>query len=147
MIRAAKMEDWKGISKLLTQLCYPDTEFFIKDNMERLLIHPDEELMVYEDEGCIVACISIHFIPQLGIRRDTALISYLVVDSTIRSKGIGKKLEEFATASARKRGCESIQVHCHSRRIDAHRFYERQGYKEAPKYFSKRLDNDGSNTR
>ncbi|MDP1513051.1 hypothetical protein L8C07_25810 [Paenibacillus sp. CMAA1739] len=33
MIRAAKMEDGKGISRLLTQLGYPDTEFFIKDNM------------------------------------------------------------------------------------------------------------------
>lgn len=73
-------------------------------------------------------------------------ISYLVVDSTIRSKGIGKELEEFATASARKRGCDRIQVHCHSRRIDAHRFYERQGFKEAPKYFSKMLDNDEPNT-
>ncbi|MGO4698127.1 GNAT family N-acetyltransferase [Paenibacillus sp. FSL K6-3182] len=140
MIRVAKLEDRKDIAKLLTQLGYPETEFFIKENMERLLTDPNEELMVYEDEGRVIACISIHYIPQLGIRGDIASISYLVVDSSIRSKGIGKELEGFASASARKRGCDSIQVHCHSRRIDAHKFYERQGFKEAPKYFSKMLD-------
>ncbi|KQN97074.1 GNAT family N-acetyltransferase [Paenibacillus sp. Leaf72] len=140
MIRVAKLEDRKDIAKLLAQLGYPDTEFFIKKNMERLLTDPNEELMVYEDEGHVIACISLHYIPQLGIRGDIASISYLVVDSSIRSKGIGKELEEFASASARKRGCDSIQVHCHSRRIDAHKFYERQGFKEAPKYFSKMLD-------
>ncbi|UQZ32728.1 GNAT family N-acetyltransferase [Paenibacillus sp. PK3_47] len=139
MIRAAKLEDRNDISVLLLQLGYPDTESFIKENMERLLADPNEELMVYEAEGRVIACISLHYIPQLGMRGDIASISYLVVDSSIRSKGIGKELEEFAAASAKKRGCISIQVHCHSRRIEAHKFYERQGFKEAPKYFSKRL--------
>lgn len=140
MIRVAKLEDWKDIVKLLEQLGYPGTEFFIKENMDRLLTDPNEELMVYEDNGLVVACISLHYIPQLGMRGDIAVISYLVVDSSIRSKGIGKELEEFAAASARKRGCGSIQVHCHSRRTEAHKFYERQGFKEAPKYFSKKLN-------
>jgi N-acetylglutamate synthase-like GNAT family acetyltransferase len=140
MIRPANLEDKKDISRLLMQLGYQDTEFFIKRNMERLLADPNEELMVYEAEGRVIACISLHYIPQLGMEGDIASISYLVVDSSIRSKGIGKELEEFASASATKRGCSSIQVHCHSRRIDAHRFYERQGFKEAPKYFSKMLE-------
>lgn len=137
MIRVAKLEDRKDIAKLLTQLGYPETEFFIKENMERLLTDPNEELMVYEDEGRVIACISIHYIPQLGIRGDIASISYLVVDSSIRSKGIGKELEGFASASARKRGCDSIQVHCHSRRIDAHKFYERQGLRRLLSTFQK----------
>jgi N-acetylglutamate synthase-like GNAT family acetyltransferase len=139
MIRQAKAEDWKEICELLDQLGYPDTEPFIKDNIIRLLDHPDEELMVYEDDGQIVACISLHFIPQLALKGDIAIISYLVVDSTIRGKGIGQKIEEFATESAKNRSCDRIQVHCHSRRTEAHRFYTRQGFKEAPKYFTKLL--------
>ncbi|WMT43316.1 GNAT family N-acetyltransferase [Paenibacillus sp. D2_2] len=141
MIRVAKLEDGKDISKLLTQLGYPDSEVFIIENMEKLLTDPNAELLVYENEERLVACISLHYIPQLGMKRDIALINYLVVDSSIRSKGIGKELEEYATASARERGCGIIQVHCHSRRIDAHKFYERQGFKETPKYFSKMLNN------
>ncbi|NQX44440.1 GNAT family N-acetyltransferase [Paenibacillus tritici] len=140
MIRAANVEDREDISRLLTQLGYPDTETFMKENIERFLADPNEELMVYEAEGGVIACLSLHYIPQLGMRGDIASISYLVVDSSVRSKGIGQALEEYASACAHQRGCASIQVHCHSRRIQAHKFYERQGFKEAPKYFSKRLD-------
>ncbi|RIX52198.1 GNAT family N-acetyltransferase [Paenibacillus nanensis] len=140
MMRQAKLEDWKEISELLVQLGYPDTESFIKENIKRLLEHPDEELLIYEDEGRIAACISIHYIPQLALKGDIASISYLVVDTTARSKGIGRKIEEYVTASAKKRGVDRIQVHCHSRRTDAHRFYTRQGYTEVPKYFAKMLN-------
>ncbi|SET32040.1 GNAT family N-acetyltransferase [Paenibacillus sp. NFR01] len=139
MIRKAKPEDGKKLSELLSQLGYPDTEVFMKAKMERLLADPNEELMVYEEAGQVVACISLHYIPQLGLEGDIASISYLVVDASIRSKGVGKKLEDYASASARKRGCDRIQVHCQSRRTDAHRFYERQCFTEAPKYFSKSL--------
>ena len=38
----------------------------------------------------------------------------------------------------RERGCDRIEVHCHERRVDAHRFYYRQGYEESPKYLMKR---------
>lgn len=140
MIRAANVEDREDITRLLTQLGYPDTRLFMKEKIERLLADPNEELMVYEAEGCVIACLSLHYIPQLGMRGDIASISYLVVDSSARSKGIGQELVESASASARRRGCTSIQVHCHARRIEAHTFYERQDFREAPKYFSKRLD-------
>jgi hypothetical protein len=32
-----------------------------------------------------------------------------------------------------------MEVHCHSRRSEAHRFYARQGYIESPKYLMKML--------
>ncbi|QSF42972.1 GNAT family N-acetyltransferase [Paenibacillus tianjinensis] len=139
MIRHARVNDWKQISALLDQLGYPNTESFIKENIERLLAHPDEELMVYEEEGRVAACISLHFIPQLALIGDIACISYLIVDETIRGKGIGQIIEEYASSVAKQRNCDRIQVHCHSRRTDAHRFYDRQGFAESPKYFSKML--------
>ncbi|WZB65004.1 GNAT family N-acetyltransferase [Achromobacter xylosoxidans] len=49
----------------------------------------------------------------------------------------GRALEEAAEALARARGCDRIEVHCHERRVDAHRFYHRQGYAESPKYLMK----------
>ncbi|WP_199484600.1 hypothetical protein [Peribacillus glennii] len=45
-IRKADLEDWKQISSLLTQLEYPDTEQFIKDKVETLLMETNEELLV-----------------------------------------------------------------------------------------------------
>jgi N-acetylglutamate synthase-like GNAT family acetyltransferase len=139
-IRKAKDEDWKALSELLNQLGYPDTETFIKGKIEKLLIHPDEELLIYEEDEKVIAFISLHFIPQLAVKGDFARISYFAVNTTIRSKGIGRKIEEYCTDLAKKRNCDRIEVHCHSRRVDAHRFYTRQGFTESPKYFMKMMN-------
>ena len=138
-IRKAKVEDWNTISLLLNQLDYRDTETFIKERIGLLLNEPNEELLVYEEDERVIALISIHFIPQLALKGDFARISYFAVESTIRSKGIGREIEEYCTDIAKKRNCDRIEVHCNSRRIDAHRFYKRQGFTESPKYFVKML--------
>ncbi|WP_150270856.1 GNAT family N-acetyltransferase [Paenibacillus tepidiphilus] len=139
MIRQARVKDSRTVAHLLAQLGYPGTESIIEAQIARLLALPDEELMVYEDEGGVAGCISLHYMPQLAHPGDTAIISYLVVDSALRSKGIGQLLEEYACEAATKRNCGYIQVHCHASRAGAHRFYTRQGYMESPKYFSKKL--------
>jgi GNAT superfamily N-acetyltransferase len=138
-IRKAKVEDWKQISLLLNQLDYPDTESFIKEKVEILLMDPNEVLLVFEEDQSVIALISVHFIPQLAVKGDFARISYFAVDKNIRSKGIGRKIEEYCTGLAIKRNCDRIEVHCHSRRKDAHWFYMRQGFTESPKYFIKML--------
>lgn len=61
------------------------------------------------------------------------------MDESDRGVGIGAALEARATELAKARGCDRIEVHCHSRRVDAHRFYFRQGYSESPKYLVKSL--------
>lgn len=138
-IRKAEAKDWSQIALLLTQLDYPNTEEFIKDKIETLLKDENEELLVYEENQKVIALISIHFIPQLAVKGDFARISYFAVDSSVRSKGVGGEIEEYCTELALKRNCDRIEVHCHSRREDAHRFYIRQGYSECPKYFIKML--------
>jgi GNAT superfamily N-acetyltransferase len=138
-IRKAKVEDWKQITLLLNQLDYPDTESFIKEKVEILLMDPNEVILVFEEDQSVIALISVHFIPQLAVKRDFARISYFAVDKNIRSKGIGRKIEEYCTDLAIKRNCDRIEVHCHSRRKDAHRFYMRQRFTESSKYFIKML--------
>lgn len=138
-IRKANVEDWKQISLSLNQLDYPNTEHFIKEKIETFLTDTNEELLVFEEEKKVIALISIHFIPQIAIKGDFARISYFAVDTNVRGKGIGRKIEEYCTDLAIKRNCDRIEVHCHSRRTDAHRFYLRQGFAESPKYFIKML--------
>ncbi|WP_409340546.1 GNAT family N-acetyltransferase [Paenibacillus sp. MBLB4367] len=138
-IRRAKVEDWREISELMDQLGYPDTKSFMPGRIKQLIELPDEELLVYELEGKAVAVLSIHFIPQLALEGDFARISYFSVDHRIRSKGIGKELEQFCVKLASERHCDRIEVHCHSGRTDAHRFYFRQNFEESPKYLIKKL--------
>jgi GNAT superfamily N-acetyltransferase len=138
-IRTPTMSDADKIVDLLTQLGYPGTEGFIREKIRRLTSHPDDDLAVAVAQGQILGFISIHFIPQLGLAGDFARLSYLCVDEGARGKGIGAQLEAYCEQLARNRGCDRIELHCHSRRKRAHKFYHRQGYTESPKYLMKKL--------
>jgi N-acetylglutamate synthase-like GNAT family acetyltransferase len=139
-IRKASADDWKEISELLEQLGYPVSETLIKAKIDQFMSLPDEEFLVYEEKGKVVGVVSMHFIPQIVCEGDFARISYLAVDQEFRSRGIGRAIEEHCVEIARRRKCDRIELHCHSRRIDAHRFYARQGYIESPKYFFKTVN-------
>ena len=164
MIRKAELRDMPAICRLLEQLDYPGTENFLHQRLEKMLTDPAETLLVWEAEthttptpsastpppttptpptssapAQILGILSLHFIPQLALEGDFARISYFAIDTTARGTGIGREMEEYATQLAREKGCQLVEVHCHTRRTRAHDFYFRQGYEESPKYLIKRL--------
>jgi ribosomal protein S18 acetylase RimI-like enzyme len=141
-IRKAILADRPAISILLNQLGYPGTETFLLQNLAVMLDQSTSEVFVYELDEKVAGFIAIDFIPQLATKGDFARISCFAVDETIRSKGVGRLLEEYCIQVAAERKCDRIEVHCHSRRTAAHRFYERQGYTKSPKYFIKMLPNE-----
>lgn len=138
-LRDALAADADAIAQLLDALGYPGTAPFIRTRIAQLLAHPDARLVVAADGARVVGVISLHFLPQLALAGDFCRISYLCVDEGARGGGIGAMLEARAAALARARGCDRIELHCHARRTDAHRFYERQGYSESPRYYAKSL--------
>ncbi|HVS96317.1 MAG TPA: GNAT family N-acetyltransferase [Puia sp.] len=137
-VRNATESDGPAISRLLAQLGYPGTGRFIGEMLGRMVKDPAEVLLVWDDPP-VTGFVSLHFIPMIGAGKDFAHISYLVVDETMRSAGIGRHLEETVTRVARERGCDRIVAHCDARRTRAHAFYLRQGFVEAPKYLIKKL--------
>ena len=138
-IRSARPGDGPAIEQLLDQLGYAGTGYFLPQKLDRMLADPAERLLVYETTAGVVAFISVHFIPQIAVAGDFARISYFSVADSVRGQGIGREMEEYVVMLAKERGCDRIEVHCHTRRADAHRFYFRQGYEESPKYLMKRL--------
>ena len=141
-VRKATLADSHAIEKLLDQLDYPGTGDFLLQKMEIVINNPLEELLVYEQDGAVVAFMVLEFLPQLGLRGDIARIGYFAVDRDCRSKGVGREMEEYCERLAIEKKCDRIEVHCHERRKDAHRFYYRQGYFESPKYLMKPLAAD-----
>lgn len=139
MIRPATVEDAHVIEKLLAELGYADTSSFISTRINELLEHPDAMLFLYELEGFPVALLSLHIIPQIALFGSFLRISYFIVEENARSLKIGSELEAFATHIAQEKGCDRIEVHCHERRKDAHRFYEQHGYVESSKYYVKQI--------
>jgi len=138
-IRLARLSDGPSIEQLLHQLGYTGTGRFLPQKLERMLADAGERLLVYETAAGVVAFVSLHFVPQIAVAGDFVRISYFSVDDSVRGQGIGREMEEYVVGLAKERGCDRIEVHCHERRVDAHRFYFRQGYEESPKYLMKRL--------
>lgn len=146
-VRDATPADAPALSALLTSLGYPGTEGFAADKVAALLQHPDARLLVACDGSEVLGLVSLHFIPQLALPGDFCRISYLCVAEGARSRGVGAVLEAQVLALAKARGCDRIELHCHSRRTEAHRFYARQGYEESPKYLMKRLVAEDSQSK
>ena len=54
----------------------------------------------------------------------------LVTDEAMRSKGLGKALLDWLTREARLSGCAQLHLDSGLHRLDAQRFYEREGLKK-----------------
>ena len=90
---------------------------------------PENEIIVCERNGEVVACLQLTIIPGLG-RRGTlrAQIEAVRVASTARGAGLGDALMRHAIERARALGCGLVQLTTDKERADAHRFYERLGF-------------------
>ncbi|WP_316815560.1 GNAT family N-acetyltransferase [Pedobacter nyackensis] len=138
-IRKAEISDASTIQALLLQLGYPTEDGFLAERIRTLSSNPDHLDLVYEENGIVIGFISFHFIPQIAFDGDYAVISYLVVDDKIRSRGVGAALEAYCTALAIEKKCKRVLVRSNIIRKDAHRFYLKQGYEEYQKAFVKKL--------
>ncbi|EOP26927.1 MULTISPECIES: GNAT family N-acetyltransferase [Bacillus] len=63
----------------------------------------------------------------------------LVTAEAHRSKGYGNVLLSYTENWGKENGCESIDLTSAFPRIDAHRFYEREGYDKVSYSFHKKL--------
>lgn len=135
-VRQACLGDAAAITRLLGELGYPASRDFLERRLPQQLEHHDACLLVAEEVGGrLLGFIAMHFVMQLALEGDFCRISYLCVDSAARGQGIGALLEQAAERLARLRGCDRLELHCDASREAAHRFYARQGYDDAPKYF------------
>jgi len=139
LLRPVRVEDALAIDNLLTQLGYPGTIDFLPDRIETIILDAMAACWIAEKSGEVVGVISMNQIPQLALAGDFARVSYFCIDIQSRGLAIGQTLIQKAEEWARERCCDRIEVHCHERRKDAHRFYQREGFIESPKYFIKML--------
>lgn len=138
-IRDARVEDADAVRNLLEQLGYSNTVSFLENKLTIMLSDTTYKVIVYEANDKVTGFISVHFYEQIAYEGEFATIGFFVVDSTVRSRGIGKALEEYCTRLAIDRGCAIMELYSNEKRVDAHRFYERQGYKSYEKYFMKEV--------
>jgi ribosomal protein S18 acetylase RimI-like enzyme len=89
---------------------------------------PNQQLIVCEQDGLVVGCLQLSFIPGLSRRGAwRAQIESVRVASASRGAGLGERLMAFAIDAARTRGCSIVQLTTDKARPEARRFYERLG--------------------
>lgn len=126
-IRAATAGDARAISRLIDQLGYSASE---REVAERLAtMQRDERLvLVAELDGQLVGCLSTSIMRVLHRPAPVGRISMMVVDETVRGRGIGAALVRAAERALAAAGCGLVEVTSNLARTEAHRFYERLGY-------------------
>ncbi|MBP0575172.1 GNAT family N-acetyltransferase, partial [Mycobacterium tuberculosis] len=77
-------------------------------------------------------CAQLTVIPGLSQRGATrVLIESVRVAAERRGQGLGETLVRHLVAMARDAGCGTVQLTSNKTRSDAHRFYERLGFKKS----------------
>jgi GNAT superfamily N-acetyltransferase len=97
---------------------------------EKIDADPNHELIVAELNGDVVGTLHLIFLPSISFQGGLrAQIESVRVDTKCRSQGIGREMMNWTVERARSRGAHIIQLTTHLTRKDAHRFYERLGFK------------------
>ncbi|WDZ88066.1 GNAT family N-acetyltransferase [Micromonospora cathayae] len=90
---------------------------------------PRNQLVVAEQDGEVIGCLQITYIPGLGRHgTERSLIEAVRVRSDRRGAGVGRAMLTWAIDQARGRGCGLVQLTTDKRRTDAQRFYLGLGF-------------------
>ena len=128
-IRPACLEDAERISILCEQLGYSASNEDIKNRLFSL--QEDDSHIIYVatlPNNFVVGWVHAHKC-HLVIMSPQVLIFGLVVDINYRSNGIGGLLMQQIEKWARINNCQTIRLRSNIIRKEAHKFYEKMGYK------------------
>ena len=97
---------------------------------EEMAGDPDNGVYVADQSGSVLGTCQLTFIRQLSYGGClVAQVESVYVDAAHRSQGVGQLLMEHAIRLARERGALRIQLTSNLKRLRAHRFYERLGFR------------------
>lgn len=91
---------------------------------------PNQMLVVGELDGRVIATTQLSFLPGLSHKGAwRGQIEAVRVHGALRGRRIGEAMMAYALGQFRARGCRQAQLTTDRSRKDAHRFYERLGFK------------------
>ena len=128
-LRAARPEDVEALAALCGQLGYPSATARVAARLRSIGTRPDHVVLVADDGGRVLAWIHV-FVTRLLEADARAEIGGLVVDEASRGRGLGKALVRAAQAWAASLGLRLLRVRSNVTRERAHRFYQREGFRE-----------------
>ena len=98
--------------------------------LEAITADPRASFIVADDLGVVVGCLQLNIVPGLARRGCLrAQLESVRIAGSQRRAGLGAKLVAEAIRRAREAGCGLVELSSDMTRKDAHRFWERQGFK------------------
>jgi GNAT superfamily N-acetyltransferase len=111
------------------------------DAFDAIASDPNNELVVASLDGRVIGVLQLTFIPYVTYQGSwRALIEGVRVDASVRSRGVGRAMFEWAIARARERRCVMLQLTTDKTRADAKRFYEGLGFVASHEGMKLKLD-------
>jgi predicted N-acetyltransferase YhbS len=127
-IRQARPEDAPALGDLLTQLGYPTDAAQIPDRLEKIHARPGTTVLVAEHGGRVVGVVTVHLFSAMHTSEPAAWLTALVVDESVRGKGVGSALVQRAEQWAIQQGARTLSLTSALRRKEAHEFYKSRDY-------------------
>ena len=140
MIRKIELKDLEQVFELLNELYENKIEYsiFVEKYKESLKNANFYEIVAVEDNKVVGVLIS-QIINRLAKKRNILFIDDLIVNEKYRNLGIGKKLIQDATDYAISKNCEAVELTSMISNINAHRFYENNGFEKRQYKFKRRM--------
>ena len=97
---------------------------------EQIHNDPNHELIVAERGGEVIGTLHLMFLPSISFQGALrSQVESVRVDKRFQNQGIGSEMMKWTIGRAQQRGAQVMQLTTHNTRVDAHRFYERLGFK------------------
>ena len=97
---------------------------------EQIHNDPNHELIVAERGGEVIGTLHLMFLPSISFQGALrSQVESVRVDKRFQNQGIGSEMMKWTIDRAQQRGAQVMQLTTHNTRVDAHRFYERLGFK------------------
>jgi GNAT superfamily N-acetyltransferase len=134
-VRPARISDAEDISRLTVQLGYEVDASTVMARLSRILARQDQRFLVAELDDRLVGWV--HAIVWEFVETGPfVILGGLVVDRSLRRKGIGRTLVITAEEWAVEQGCSVVRLWSSVARTEAHRFYEQLGYSNIKSQYS-----------
>ena len=128
-IREATIDDIDALCSLTKELKGSSISYEDMNNRWQFVqMSPFDFLYVYEEEETIFGLLGFRIRENLEDVTRYGEISIISVDSTIRRKGIGQVLMDYAEQLAKEHNCIGTWLVSGIKRVEAHPFYKKLGY-------------------
>lgn len=135
----ATIEDADALLSLIHQLDHIISKETLLNNLKRNFEDKNLRIFVAKENNKVIAFTELQFTQFIHEENLRARLTSFCVDGKYRNNKIGAAFLAFIENYCKENHYTKIELTSNIRRINAHRFYERNGYTFASKRFYKEL--------